>query len=501
MVGSTRLRRLLLTGAICVLAALAVAADLASYQALYQKSANDVLSFYQGKFENMQQLYVKALEDQRQSVLREGSLSKVKALLAELERFRVAKTLPAEADAETIQEIKACQMGYVRQYAKVEAEMTAALGTLTANYLQALGRLQRELVQAEKLEEATAVEVESKRIQAVRQGYAERLAALTSESASATNAPVATAVVPTPALKRPGRDGLYLVVDLSGGERASAFPVSFLADVPQGGWTDDFKTDKLVLRKMKSGAFMMGSPDDELGRAQDESRHEVTLTRPFYVGVFEVTQRQWERVTGEWPAYFGDPVCRDARPVEKVSYVNVRGSRSGLEWPTSAGVDKNSFIGKLRAKTGRSFDLPTEAQWEYACRAGVVKALNCGANLRALEADPALGKVGRYKCNSGGLGATGDGTRTGTAAVGSYAPNDVGLYDMHANVWEWCLDWYGAYTAKADPKGADAGTIRVVRGGSWRSDASHCRSAARHTMAPETADNHIGLRLALPTEP
>lgn len=493
---------LILANAVYLLSCLASAADFASYQALYQKSADDVLSSYQDRFLKVQQIYLMALEDQRQAAVREGDLSKVKALLAEIERFRGAKTLPNRVDADLIREIKACQAGYVKQYAKVEAEMVTALGALTRKYEQALARIQRELVQAEKLEEATAVDSERRKIQVVIQGYADYLATLTGADTAATNAPLAMAATPPPALKKLGKDDLYMVVDLSGGERAHAFPVTYLADVPKGGWCEDHKTNKLVLRKMKPGTFTMGASDGELGRSPDENRHDVSLTRPFYIGVFEVTQRQWERVMGDWPSQFGEPNFRNVRPVEKVSYGQIRGTRLGQEWPRTKDVDKNTFVGRFRAKTGKSFDLPTEAQWEYACRAGVAGAINSGANLRSLESDPALAVVGRYKCNSGGFGVGGADDKTGTATVGSYQPNGVGLYDMHGNVWEWCLDWYGDYAEKeVDPPGARAGSLRVIRGGSWRSDASHCRSAKRHEMEPEAVNNHVGLRLALTVDP
>ena len=156
----------------------------------------------------------------------------------------------------------------------------------------------------------------------------------------------------------------YLVVDLSTGSEATSYPVSSLAEIPAGGWTDEYKTTKLVLRKIPAGTFTMGSPENELGRYSDETQHQVTLTKDFYVGVFEVTQKQWELVMGVWPSYFYNASYRDSRPVERVSYDDIRGSGVGSGWPASSAVDTESFLGRLRTKTGLDFDLPTEAQWE-----------------------------------------------------------------------------------------------------------------------------------------
>ena len=172
----------------------------------------------------------------------------------------------------------------------------------------------------------------------------------------------------------------YLVIDLSGGPTAVSYPVSYLASVPGGGWSDTYKTTKIVLRHLPAAtnAFTMGSQEVELGRGTDETQHAVTLSQGFYVCVFEVTQKQWERVTGAWPSYFYNASYRDSRPVEMVSYNAIRGSSAGAGWPANNAVDSTSFLGKLRARTGLTFDLPTESQWEYACRAGTAYGVELG---------------------------------------------------------------------------------------------------------------------------
>ncbi|MBQ6338367.1 MAG: formylglycine-generating enzyme family protein, partial [Kiritimatiellae bacterium] len=247
---------------------------------------------------------------------------------------------------------------------------------------------------------------------------------------------------------------LYCVVDLAAGPNAGKYPVSYLAAEPKGGWTDEYKTKKLVLRRIEPGMFKMGG------------KYEVTLTKPFYCGVFEVTQKQYELVTGSNPSQYKG----DLRPVEQVSWNMVRGDSSTYNWPSSANVDPNSFMGKIQARTGLNFDLPTEAQWEYACRAGTTSPYNNGGDS---EAD--LRKLGRYLFNQRGRGwkeSDADFARHEPdgkggcweyhTVVGSYQPNAWGLYDMHGNVLEWCLDWrlgdlLGGVT---DPQGSSSGKSR-----------------------------------------
>ena len=296
---------------------------------------------------------------------------------------------------------------------------------------------------------------------------------------------------------------VFLIIDLSGGFAASAYPVSYMKDIPAEGWTDEYKTSKMVLRKISAGTFMMGNPNGEVGQCPDAAQYTVTLTKDFYIGVFEVTQRQWELVMGNRPSYFTNNSHYATRPVEQVSYCDIRekpgnSDDPAVEWPSNSTVNANSFMGRLRTKTGLwDIDLPTEAQWEYACRAGTTAALNSGANLTDVYQDASMASVGRYYYN-GDSGVTQDcAPNAGTATVGSYPPNAWGLYDMHGNVLEWCLDWYGSYPgASSDPLGAESHSQwgRVLRGGAYWMPAFFCRSAARSYMSPETALD--GFRIA-----
>ena len=215
--------------------------------------------------------------------------------------------------------------------------------------------------------------------------------------------------------------------------------------------------------------------------------------------MFEVTQKHWERVKGNWPSGFTNAAFRDTRPVEMVSFNDIRGASAGTNWPADNNVDASSFMGRMRTKSGHSFDLPTEAQWEYACRAGTATALNSGKNLTSTYDCPNMDSVGRYFNNGGFTGYFYDwncGTSNGTAKVGSYLKNLWGLYDMHGNANEWCLNWY-AYTSTGttDPPGPTSGSARAVRGGSWYDEASRCRSAIRWIFSsPSVKTNFTGFR-------
>ena len=482
-------------GAVC-----GQAQDLKTYKGICEKNSAEIRSGVQPKFDGLQQQYQKALEALKAGAIKQGDLARAKAAMAEIDRFQKAKSLPASLDANEIPDIKALQSAYVAQYNRLEIDMTAQLGQLTLKYEQALERLEKELTKAEKLDAATEVHGEREKAQTTAKDFAEQLATLKGPTETKTPS-VATS--PKPALTTEkavfNPNHPYLVIDLSHGIKAKEYPVTSLADEPKDGWTDEYKTEKLVLRKIEPGTFVMGSPEEELGRNSDENQHEVTLTRAFYIGVFEVTQKQWERVTDDWPSQFNNARFRDERPVERVSYDAIRGASAGANWPATDSVDAASFLGRLRARTDKQFDLPTEAQWEYACRAGTTTALNSGKDLTSPEKCPNLAALGRYKDNAGKEDPNGD-IHTGTAKVGSYLPNAWGLYDMHGNVWEWCLDWHGTYPEKeSDPKGAATGPQRINRGGDWHDESCRCRSAWRRSVKPAKSGSNLGFRLSLPS--
>lgn len=285
---------------------------------------------------------------------------------------------------------------------------------------------------------------------------------------------------------------LYCVIDLSGGSSAVSYPVQELSEVPNGQWTYDYKTTKLVLRRIEAGRFKM---EDRYVHG-----HDVVLTKSYYIGVFEVTQRQWELVMGDRPSYFNNDSCYTSRPVERISYDMIRGASDGGKWPKTNSVDATSFLGKLRAKTGITFDLPTEAQWEYACRAGTTTDYNNGTDCSASGQDSNMNILGRYWYNGGRTFYTGETgcssvvAASGTAKVGTGMPNAWGLYDMHGNVWEWCLDWWdmndAGGVAVTDPKGGEKGIYRILRGGCYKNNASECTSSARE--AAHSDRNHAG---------
>ena len=304
-------------------------------------------------------------------------------------------------------------------------------------------------------------------------------------------------------------DNLYMVVDLSEGPSATSYPITYLSQVPEGGWTDEYKTEKLVLRRIDAGTFIMGSPTTELGRKANstwESQHRVTLTESYYIGVFEFTQRQEQLITGN-NSYNDSTSKGDNKPALGLWYTKLRGMNVGTNWPSSSEVDASSVMGRLRGKTGLMFDLPTEAQWEYACRAGTTTALNSGVDfMRCTKTSSQYSEqevlaeqreITKYnadllcevaRCSFNNYSGT---NFLGAAVVGSYRPNAWGLYDMHGNVQEWCLDWSGYYPSGSviDPKGAESSERRILRGGPWAHRTSYggggeLRSAARATNYP-----------------
>ena len=208
--------------------------------------------------------------------------------------------------------------------------------------------------------------------------------------------------------------------------------------------------------------------------------HEVILTQAFYLGVCLVTQEQYEKVVGKNPARFnGAAGGGPEHPVENVSWEDaLLFCRRLAELPEEK-------------QAGRVYRLPTEAEWEYACRGGTAQAFGCGASLSAQQAN----FDGRYPYGDGSKGPV----LQKTTRVGAYPANNFGLHDMHGNLWEWCADWYdGFYYARSptrDPQGPREGQFHVVRGGCWRSHAATCRAAYRNALVPNNRDVYTGFRI------
>lgn len=214
---------------------------------------------------------------------------------------------------------------------------------------------------------------------------------------------------------------------------------------------------------VSGGTFTMGGTSEQGSDAYDDEKptHNVTLSS-YYICKYEVTQALWRAVMGSNPSYFKG----DNLPVEQVSW-----------------NDCQTFINRLNSYTGRNFRLPTEAEWEFAARGGNYsrRYKYSGSNY--------IGDVAWYDGNSGNR----------THPVGTKQANELGLYDMSGNVWEWCSDWYGSYSSysQSNPTGATSGSYRVLRGGSWGSSARFCRSSYRSDLTPGSGSSILGLRLVL----
>ena len=228
----------------------------------------------------------------------------------------------------------------------------------------------------------------------------------------------------------------------------------------------------IKLSLIPPGDCTMGSPPDEEWHRDDEVLHRVTLTKAFYMGTTEVTQGQWKAIMGENPSFFED----DDLPVETVT------------WEQAA-----EFCRKLSRKEGKTYRLATEAEWEYACRAGTTTAFHTGPTITPQQSN----YDGTYKYGDGPKGPF----RETTTAGNTFAPNAWGLHDMHGNVWEWCADWYAEYPKgnATDPTGPSEGTTRIFRGGCWINFPAVCRSANRAKVPPVSWNFHLGFRVVRET--
>lgn len=271
----------------------------------------------------------------------------------------------------------------------------------------------------------------------------------------------------------------YCVIDLTGGIEASVHAVEYLDEVPVGGWGNEHRTSKLVLRRIESGKFKY------LGR------HDVVIPRPFYIGIFEVTCQQYYLMTGKKAKDF-----KADRPVRDVAWEWIRGeiAENGVEgnWPLSLKISRGSALGRLSRKTGMHFDLPTEAQWEYVCKAGTTTRYNVGVD----DDGQALSLCGVNRHGSGDWSLL---------PVGSKMPNRWGVYDMHGGVQEWCLDrpardedqedsvlWYspgfkrGSISSFRDEPSLTRGYARMARGGHYRAEPRACTSESRRPYILES---------------
>lgn len=286
---------------------------------------------------------------------------------------------------------------------------------------------------------------------------------------------------------------------------------------------EEYRRTKIVMRKIHqpaSGKWTMGV-DSELGKTDSrEDAHEVSLTRDYYMGVFPITQDQWRSIVGEyrWGFAYKDPKTRGMRPANTNMQIlrrcNTAWSENGgaaSDWPNAP--YPTSFIGLMRTRTGIDFDLPSEMEWEYACRAGHGQGYwGDGSPILSDRSDANLDRMARYGFADvdATTAATAD-LSVGTSEVGSKEPNDWGLYDMNGNIWEWCLDWYNVDIKSLDGAvNVDSGnpdnpltgvstTTRVKRGGYYGFAAKYCRASYRDG-ASAGSDTNVGIRMWAPAE-
>lgn len=283
--------------------------------------------------------------------------------------------------------------------------------------------------------------------------------------------------------------------------------VGLLFSLTAGGWyalqktassaVDSKHVPKVVANSLgmkfaliPAGKFTMGSPKSEVHRGTDEEQHDVAITKDFAIGVYEVTQGQYERIMGN------NPSCFTPTGLGKAKIKSKETSQHPVEcvtWQQAIEFCKKLGEKVEEKQAGHSYRLPTEAEWEYACRAGTTTALHLGD------------VVDSYQANFNGLSPYGAG-RGGsflrrTAPVGEYPANKFGLFDMHGNVMEWCNDWYDAdyysTSPKEDPPGPSNGKERVTRGGSWSNSGKACRSAVRTKLAPDQSHYGLGFRVVM----
>ena len=275
--------------------------------------------------------------------------------------------------------------------------------------------------------------------------------------------------------------------------------------LPQGGLANDiYRTTHLVMKKVRAAGmtFHMGSPEDEafrtLGSGGNEALHAVSFTNDYYLAIYETTRKQFELLgcpeppfgTANTPYGSDDP---NQCPQDRITYNRLRGSTGdGIDWPTT-GSTVGGYLATIRTATGLALDIPTEAQWEFACRAGTTTQNYSGTDYSGQYSSTVGEEIAWYYYNSD--------SGTTVHAVGGKPANPWGFYDMYGNVQEWCLDWVGAFDTSVspaiNPKGPATGTSRSIRGSNYAAMSAHIRSAYRGGGAPQDANGRFGFRLSL----
>ena len=300
----------------------------------------------------------------------------------------------------------------------------------------------------------------------------------------------------------------YCVIDIS---QENAYAVSYLASKPAGGWSEDYVTTKFVLKHIKPGVFMMGSPENETGRVAatsgnvvGEMRHKVTLTNDFYIGVFPITHIQSRTVDPECGAKPG--WIKDTMAMMGSSFNMFMGDSADAAWLQAPVPCEGSWLHTLNARitsgslpAGFHLSLPTEAQWEYACRAGTDSAYNDGSDCSCAAGedvrDYALDALGAYNKYNGSSGLSSNGF---SVRVNALKPNAWGLYAFHGFTREWVLDGHGSFSgADATEPFVTTTTWPALRGGSYSQPACQCRASSRYYTTRSTGNWAAGGRIAL----
>ena len=475
------------------------AVDLKDCKEVYQKSSEEILQSYQSKFDGVQQQYQKSLETLKNLVQTQGDLAKTKATIAEIARFHKARCLPATLDGKETPEIKALQSAYVKQYADLERDLTAKLGTLSTKYEQALDVLQKELVKAGKLDDAMAVETERAKVHASVKEYASQFADRDSQMASGGVIPVTPQSVGILSSAKSFVNGGKAKERQEACSMSLRVPAEIVNSIGM----------KFVL--IPPGEFNMGITAEDSKRELEEAarsilpvegyyasriptempQHRVKISKPFYLSACEVTQGEYEQIMKNNPSRFSSHVRgSDGKKVEGKD--TRRFPVEFVSWDEAVDFSRRLSALPAEAQARRSYRLPTEAEWEYACRADTTTRWFSG------DEPASLLPYAWFKANF-------DGT---PHSVGKLRPNAWGLFDMHGNVFEWCADRYAtnyyAQSVLVDPQGPSEGSYRVARGGNFSRHPYGCRSAYRGIgNAPPwpVRANLIGFRVAFGLEP